>query len=291
MNFSSSHPLVLFLYFVVMICFGFINRSPEFLMISFAGAFGYKCLRRKKHKKSYEFIFYIIVVLIFTIVNMIFSHNGEGVLFFVGDNAITKQSAYSGICTGLAVSSGLCWLSSMCEVMSGEKITYLLSGISPKLAMFVSRSMRLLPSAVRQFKSIYRTQKTIYSGTDRKFKKMYVISRSLSAVLTWMIEDSANASDSMYSRGYGLARHSVFNIFQYEKRDLAMLMGLSYIVALISAAIVFDCVGVYFYPVLSHPGISIVYLIALVLWIVLSAIPFISEICEEYKWKLLKSKI
>ncbi len=291
MNFSCSHPLVLFLYFIIMICFGFINRSPEFLLISFIGAFGYKRVRHKKRKVKYELILYASIVLLFTVVNMLFSHNGEGILFFINDNPITKQSAYSGACMGIALSTGLCWLSSMCDMMSGEKITYLLSKVSPKLAVFTSRLMKALPLARVKFRSIYKVQKTIYSGAERKFKKSYVICRSLSATITWMIEDAADVSDSMYARGFALSHHSSFSKFSFKKWDIVMLIGFALSVFLISASMILDIVGIYFYPVLGYPKISVIYVMVLILWIILSTIPFISKICEEYKWKLLKSKI
>lgn len=290
MNFSESHPATQFIFFSASICSVILNRNPFFLFFSFAVAFIYRFFQLKHIKIVKELLCYIFITIFFAVLIPLVSHNGKTVLFFIDDNAVTREAIILGLCTGLEISSAICWFSCMSRVMSGEKIIYLMSGIFPRLAVFISGIMKLIPLAKKQYLNIYRSQECIYSGYKSLWKRIYIVIRSFSALITWLIESTADSADSMYARGYGLSGRSSFSIYRFRRFDVVILAVIAYMLPFTAASVIYQTAGAVFYPETVIP-LSAANILTSLLWTILMLIPVITEICEEYKWKLLRSKI
>lgn len=291
MSFSGSHPLTLFLYFSGVICSAILDNNPYFLIMSLFFAFIYRALRLKNSKVLKEALFYVLLTVFFMIFIPLIYHNGKSVLFFLNNNAVTKEAIFHGFCIGIQISTVLCWFSCMSNLMSGEKIIFLFSKISSRTAAFLSRIMRLLPMIKKQFISIYKTQLIIHMGTKTAWDKIYIVIISISALLTWMIENSANASDSMYARGYGLSGRTSFNNYRFRRIDKTVIIITLYTLPFTILSAVTEAIGVKYYPDISFPDFSLITFLVYALWTIILLIPFLTEICEEYRWKLLRSKI
>ncbi|MCM1226767.1 MAG: energy-coupling factor transporter transmembrane protein EcfT [Clostridium sp.] len=291
MCFSGSHPLALFIYFSVVICSAVLDNNPYFLILSLFAAFIYRALIVKNPKVLREALFYVLLTLALTVVLPLFSHNGQTPLFFLNNNAVTKETAFRGFGTGVQISAILCWLSCMSNLMSGDKIIYLISKISSRAAVFLSRLMRFLPMMKRQFKSIHKTQTIIHMGKKNFWYKIYIMAISVSALITWSIEIEANASDSMYARGYGLRGRTSYNSFHFRKIDKTVIIMALYTLPFTILSAVTGAIGVTYYPGIIFPDFSLITFLIYALWTVVLLIPFTTEICEEYRWKLLRSKI
>lgn len=291
MNFSENHPATQFIFFSSSVCSVLLNRNPFFLFLSLAIAFFYRCLQKRSFKIIRELFFYLLLSGFFFILIPLFSHNGKTALFFINDNAVTKEALILGLCTGLELSSVLCWLACMSHVLSGEKIIYLISGISPRLAVFISGIMKFIPLTKQQYIRIYKSQKSIYSGYKSLRKRLYIFFRSFSALITWLIESSADSADSMYARGYGLSGRSTYSIYRFRKSDFIILTAIAYTLPFTAASVIYKTAGITFYPKTIIPGLSVTNILIFLLWTIIMLIPALAEICEEYKWKLLRSKI
>lgn len=291
MCFSGSHPLALFIYFSAVICSAILDNNPYFLILSLFSAFIYRALILKNPKVLREALFYVLLTLALTVILPLFSHNGQTPLFFLNNNAVTKETVFRGFGLGVQISAILCWLSCMSNLMSGDKIIYLISKISSKAAVFLSRSMRFLPMIKRQFKNIHKTQTIIHMGKKSFWDKIYIMAISVSALITWCIEIEANASDSMYARGYGLRGRASYNNFHFRKIDKTVIIMSLYTLPFTILSAVTGAIGVTYYPKIIFPNFSLITFLIYALWIVVLLIPFTTEICEEYRWKLLRSKI
>lgn len=290
MNFSENHPATQFIFFAASICSVILNRNPFFLCSSLVIALLYRYLQKRSFKVIKELLFYILLTGFFTVLIPLVSHNGKTALFFINDNAVTQEAVLLGSCTGLEISSVICWFSCMSHVMSGEKIIYLISGIFPRLAVFISGIMKLIPLGKKQYLNIYRSQKCIYSGYKSLWKRIYIIIRSFSALITWLIESTADSADSMYARGYGLSGRSSFSIYRFRRFDVVILAVIAYMLPFTAASVIYQTAGAVFYPETVIP-LSAANILTSLLWTILMLIPIMTEICEEYKWKLLRSKI
>lgn len=290
MNFSENHPATQFILFSASICSVILNRNPFFLLVSLVIALAYRYIQIRNFKIIKELLFYILLTGFFAVLIPLVSHNGKTALFFINDNAVTKEAILLGFCTGLEISSVICWFSCMAHVMSGEKIIYLISGIFPRLAVFISGIMKFIPLSRKQYLKIYRSQKNIYSGYKSIRKKKYIVIRSFSALVTWLIESTADSADSMYARGYGLSGRSSFSIYRFRRSDAVIISAIAYMLPFTAASVIYRTAGIVFYPEILIP-LSASNIIASVLWTIIMLIPAMTEICEEYKWKLLRSKI
>ncbi len=291
MSFSQMHPLTQFLFFLSAACSALFSREPLFLLVSFVLAFALRCIQIKSIRIFKEMFLFGLLFLATAGAVVLTSHNGKTALFFINENAVTKQSLVFAACTGMKVLDVSCWLVCMAYIMSGEKIVYLLSGVFPRLSVFVSGMMRFLPAIKKQYINIYHIQRCIYSGRKTLRKKVAVVLKSLSALLTWIIESSADSADSMYSRGYGLWGRSSMSIYRFRYADFAIIALSVYALFFTAAAKYFRVSEIKFYPVISLPKSPVANIIIFILWTALMLIPVITEICEEYKWKLLRSKI
>lgn len=290
MNFSERHPATQFIFFSASICSVILNRNPFFLCISLVIALVYRIFQLRSIRILKEIFFYILLTGFLTMLIPLVSHNGKTALFFINDNAVTKEAIFLGFSIGLEFSAVICWFSCMSHVMSGEKIIYLISGIAPRLAVFISGIMKFVPLCRKQYLNIYRTQKNIYSGYKRLRKKIYIIIRSFSALITWIIESSADSADSMYARGYGLSGRSSFSIYRFRRFDVIILAAIVYLLPFTVASVIYRTAGIVFYPETVIP-LSAANILISILWTIIMLIPVVTEICEEYKWKLLRSKI
>lgn len=290
MNFSESHPATQFVFFSASICSVILNRNPFFLFISLAIAFVYRIFQLKNSRAIKELLFYILLTGIFTVLIPLFSHNGKTPLFFINDNAVTREAAILGFCSGLEISAVICWFSCMSHLMSGEKIIYLISGIFPRLAVFLSGFMKFAPLCRKQYLNIYRSQKCIHSGYKSLRKKIHIVISSFSALISWIIESTADSADSMYARGYGLSRRSSFSIYRFRKSDAVILAVIAYTLPFTAASVLYRNAGIIFYPETVIP-LSAANILISAIWTILMLIPVATEICEEYRWKLLRSKI
>ncbi len=291
MNFSRSHPFILFVYFFSVTGFAILNNNPIFMLINFLSAYLFRCVSLKSSKVIKELIFYIFLTLAFTFIIPLFSHNGKTIICFMGDNAITREAFIIGLCNGIKASAILGWVLNFTHLMTDEKLCYLVSKISPRLAISISRLLKFIPAVKKKYRAIHNSQTCLYSYIRGYQSKLYIFTKTFSALITWIIEDSAESLDVMYSRGYGLRKRTTFNRYYFERFDMILLFLFSYLLPFTIYTLKHQEINFIFYPEMIYPKLSAIIILLNILWIILSVIPVITEICEEVKWKLLRSKI
>lgn len=291
MSFSGCHPLTIFIYFCVVITASAVARNPVFLFLSLLFSFVYRCIRQKNIKFVRGMIFYLSLIAFFTLLIPMFSHNGKTALFFVDNNAITAEAIFLGLCVGLKISSVLCWIGCMADLLTSEMIIFLISRISPRFAAFFSRMVRFIPMIKRQFHSIYRSQMSIHPGIKNYRKRFRLGAKSISGLLNWLTDNSADMSDSMYARGYGLSgrKSSESYRFRYTDRYIISFIAFTLLITALRAVLKND--RILYYPETVFPDSSVILVLIYIIWSVLMLMPYLTEICEEYRWKLLRSKI
>ena len=291
--FSRLHPVVNFTYFAAVILFSMIFMHPVFLFISLACSFIYSVYLSGMKAVKFNLLGMIPLMLLITILNPVFNHQGETTLFFINDHGVTFESLFYGACAGIMFVSVIIWFSCYNKVMTSDKFMYLFGRIIPALSLVISMTLRFVPKFKAQLKIVEEGQKCIgrggSQGTIIKMIKNGV--KVISIMITWALENGIETSDSMKARGYGLKGRTSFTLYRFDSRDKKCLM---YILAFIGIVLIgaysgYDTIS--FFPIIIYKKVNLVGILFYFAYTMLCIFPVIVDVKEDMVWKRLRSAI
>lgn len=292
--FATYHPIVNFLYFVMVIGCSMFIMHPVFLALSCMGGLAYYIYLNQWKAVKTALWMMLPVFVISAIVNPLFTHEGVTlILYFKNGNPLTLESILYGLAAGTMLVSVLNWFSCYQVVMTSDKFIYLFGKAIPAMSLILSMVFRFVPKFKNQIEKVSDAQKCI--GRDvtngTALQKARHGTKILSVMTTWALENSVETADSMKSRGYGLRGRNNFSIYRFDTRDkiictMMVLMGL-----LVMGGIVTKTVHFLYYPMIvmneQTPWAILVY----VSYGVLCLLPLLMNVIEDIKWHYLTSKI
>ena len=292
--FSSFHPAVNFLYFVLVIGCSMFVMHPIFLALSVLGGFAYYLYL--KHWKAVKTALWMMlpVFLISAVVNPLFTHEGATILlYFKNGNPLTLESIMFGLGAGFMLISVLNWFSCYQVVMTSDKFIYLFGKAIPAMSLILSMVFRFVQKFKNQIEKISDSQKCI----GRDISNGNAISRArhgmtiLSIMTTWALENSVETADSMKSRGYGLRGRNNFSIYRFDTRDKIMfslmaIMGIAVILGIVTKTVSF-----LYYPLIQMNANGVWAILVYICYGALCLLPVTINVVEDIKWHYLKSKI
>lgn len=221
MGFEYCHPAVNLIYFIA-VMFGMVTfQHPIFLSISFLCAFAYS-IKRNGIKAVFLNISLLPLIVVYAFYYSSYTHFGVTVLKknFIGNN-ITLESLVYGFVLGIIVAGIMIWFSCVYSVFSSDKVVYLFGKVSPRLSLFLSILLRMIPRIKKEAKRINIAQCGIGKGINQGnlFKRMRNCIRIFSILITWTIDSLSSASESMQSRGSNLRGRKAFSIYRFDNRD------------------------------------------------------------------------
>ncbi|MBQ9957342.1 MAG: energy-coupling factor transporter transmembrane protein EcfT [Ruminococcus sp.] len=286
---KEYNPISLTVYFLSVIFIVMFSMNTFIFLLSFLGALtSYIILKGAKEKG-----FMVLILLSFltsSLINPIVSHNGVTVLFVVNDNPITLEAFLYGISAGVMITSVLIMFRIYTELMTSEKLLYLFGGLSPKLALILSMSLRYIPLFGRQIKKVIMAQKASGQYNTESFgDRIKSGARVFSVMVTWALENGVITADSMTARGYGAMKRSRYKSFRFDTADIVLII----------LSIALACVTVYcleatqtlYYPKIVIEMNGLKAYTGLFSFGALVFLPVIAEVKEMIKWKYLKLKI
>lgn len=276
---KNLHPLTLFIYFFFVIFIAIFTFNPLFLFCSLLGALLF-LFALDGTKAIKILVLYFIAIIVLSLSNPLFSHNGATILFFINDSRITLEAFIYGVVASVMIVSVIIWFNCFNKVFDSEKIIYLIGRFFPKIALVFSMVLRFIPRIISEFKNINNAQKSI--NTNR-FKR-YI--GAFSAVITRSMESSIVTSDSMSARGYALKGRTFFHRFRFTAFDAIYTCLFT---ALLFFSLLWQSEVVY-YPYFEIK-LSLLNIYSLIAYMVLTLLPFILELKEVLLWKLSLSKI
>lgn len=282
-EFERYHPLVILIYFALVIVFSMTFIHPVCVVISFTAAMlysvvlgGFKLLRR-------NVVISIPMILLSGAINIFFNRAGDTVIGNAFGNAVTFEALLYGALMGGMVASSVSWFSCFARVMDDDKFTYLFGRLSPTLALILSMTFRLIPQFTRRFKETYNAHRCMKSDKSR----FRLAGDVLQILFAHSLEGAIITSDSMRARGFGRGKRSSFSNYKFTLRDItaliyALTLGTYIFVSAIYRTFEFACV----------PSIVISYNI----WVFMAygallVLPIIIEIKEGLVWKLSRRRI
>ena len=292
--FSGYHPLVNFLYFVLVLLGAMIFMHPLALAISLAGAFTYSVLLSGKKALNFNIKYCIPMMLITALINPAFNHEGITILTYLKNgNPLTLESILYGVAAAAMIVTVIIWFSCYNAVMTSDKFVYLFGRIIPSLSLILSMVLRFVPRFKEQIRVISNAQKCV--GRDVSNGGLIVRAKHglkiLSIMTTWALENAIETADSMKSRGYGLPGRTAFSIFCFDKRDRKALLAIALTGGLTYGGALAGTMYWRYFPSMKGVDIDIVSVLTFLAYGALCLVPVAIQLWEERTWKRLQSNI
>ncbi|WP_419569394.1 energy-coupling factor transporter transmembrane component T [Ruminococcus sp.] len=182
--------------------------------------------------------------------------------------------------------SVILWFSVFNSVFDSEKLIYIFGRFLPRLALLFSMVLHFVPKFILVFKRTLAAQSD-FCGKN-KFKQ-YI--GAFSASVSVMLEGSVQTADSMSARGYGVKKRSFYCRFPFTKADTVFTVLSLGMLTTVLFALATGQLDFLIYPHIEMCDITILSVIGMSAFGVLSFMPFIIELKEELVWKFSLSKI
>lgn len=220
------HPLVIFVYFIIVISLAMTVNNPVCTGISIAGAAALMIRLKGIHNIKKGILTLIPLILVTAVINPLFSHEGLTVLgYFPDGNPLTLESVLYGINMSAVFMSVILWFVSVNEIMTTERIMYVLGRVMPVLALTFSMILKLIPLIRKHIKETREVNRVLCMHADRTVSsRIKEGMESLSSSLTWVLDDSAATADSMKCRGYGMPGRTSYTRYIFTEKDGAWLI-------------------------------------------------------------------
>ncbi|MBQ5951652.1 MAG: energy-coupling factor transporter transmembrane protein EcfT [Lachnospiraceae bacterium] len=281
---GSYHPAVTALFLGAALLFTMLFLHPVTLVLSFAGALLYASLLagwdRVRRGAAMWAPFLILVLLS----NPLLTHRGITPLFILPTgNAVTAESMLFGAASTLMLASVLLWLFCLRTVMGADKWISLFGRIVPALSLLLSMAFRQVPRVAARVRDVRaaqpQTEKKSFLGGVRQMVRV------LSAVTTWMLEESVDRSDAMLARGYGLPGRTSFDRFRFLKRDARMLLLWAALIGGTAAAAFAGAFSYWYYPAVRPLELTAASVPGFLCLAAVFFLPAALHMREERRWK------
>ena len=230
-SFSSYHPVINFLYFVLTLVFTMFFMHPVSLVISLSSSLAYTIYLNGRKAVRFSLLYMLPMMLMAALINPAFNHEGITILTYLpSGNPLTLESVLYGIAAAMMLAAVITWFSCYTAVMTSDKFIYLFGRIIPALSLVLSMTLRFVPKFKVQLHVVSEAQRCV--GRDvsdgsvpQRLRNAVTI---LSIMVTWALENAIETADSMKSRGYGLPGRTAFSIYRFDKRDKDALAWLGF---------------------------------------------------------------
>lgn len=287
-EFPHIHPAVILGYFASVTAFTMCVFHPAFIVISFAASLLCMLLIGRENVLRTLGTEIILFVLI-SIVNPLFSANGSTVIFTYFSRPFTLEALAYGMCAAAVFCGALQWLSCFGALFTEEKFVSLFSEISPSVTLLFAMVLKLIPELRQKLMRIKEDRKRICKGTAESVTgKTGVSAENLSALTGWALESAADTAASMNARGFGSGKRSSYAKYRFRARDAILFAIILLDGGFIAAALLNGDASAVFYPRIDMADAAGTVLAAYAL---LMLLPVIIWISETLKWHISTSKI
>ena len=291
-TFSSFHPLVNFLYFLLVLLFGMCFMHPVCLVISLGSATAYNLYLKGRKGLRFSLRFLLPMMILAAVLNPAFNHEGVTILTYTPNgNPVTLESLIYGAASAFMLAGVVQWFSCYNEVMTADKFVYLFGRVIPALSLVLSMTLRFVPRFTAQLKTVRTAQRCIGrdvsdGGLLQRVKHGVTI---LSILVTWSLENAIETADSMKSRGYGLPGRTAFSIYRFDSRDKLALLWLGFCLWYIVFGWISGGLSFRYYPSIKVADLGPFPLSFMLVYLALCLTPLILNRWEDVKWKHLRS--
>lgn len=292
MRFDSYHPTINLIYFTAAIGLTISFNHPAYVAISYAAAFAYSVKLSGKRAVIFNLCL-VPFTLIYSGWYSYYNHFGVTNLRqnFIG-NEITLEALLYGLQIGFTAITVIMFFSCVFAVFSSDKIVYLFGRVSPKLSLFLSIILRMVPRIKQYGRRINTAQKGIgKSPSQGNLWRRFVNSiRLISILITWTLENFVESSDSMKCRGYSLKGRTSFSIYRFDNRDRSFVIAIFLLLIVTACGWALDQTSIHYNPQIIMTGITFMSYIFYAAYGILLLLPMILQIAGERKFERLRAR-
>ena len=292
--FSAYHPAINALFFVTTIGFSMVLMHPVCLLISFFAACTYLVQLVGAWGAFRKAWMVLPLLLLALILNPAFNNQGVTILTYLpSGNPLTLESIAYGAAAGAMLAAVIVWFSCLNEVISSDKLVYLMGRALPSLGLLLSMILRFVPRFRAQLKEVSRAQTALFGAPERRrlASKLWHGLRVLSITVTWALEHGLEMADSMKSRGYGLSGRTAYSIYRLERRDVWLLAAFLLCGALMFLANYFGATYWRYFPSVKGVWVEGAALAAYAIYALICFMPVLLNAREARRWRRLRSAI
>lgn len=293
LEFARLHPAVNFIYIAAVLTVSMVTLNPWILGISFAASLllgilynGRKMLRRNLMAEVPVFIFTVLL-------QPMFSRSGATPLFYINENAVTREAYVYGVAVAVLLISVIQWCTCAHSLFTSDKFMYLFGRMIPTVGLILSMILRFIPLMRARYQQIHEGQaglgRTASSMSAAARMRLYL--KEISALISWSLEASIETAASMEARGYGMKGRTSYHLYRFRKSDVAAVMLLILLLMTVLSGVIWGGIEVYYLPQLHFSKNAGATAITAGAFILLAGFPLFYEMKGAIKWHCLNSKI
>lgn len=287
-GFADHNPIAATVYFLAVTGIAMFCMDPVILALSLAGALVTFALLCGQGGRSHWYTLGLFLAM--ALINPLVSHNGVTVLFVMNHNPVTLEALLYGVAAAAMVVAVLYWFRCFSCIMTSDKLLYIFGGLSPRLALILSMTLRYVPLFGQQAKKVKQAQTALgLYKEDNLIDSFRGGLRVFSVMVTWALENGIITADSMTARGYGLGKRSRFRLFHWRAGDVLLLTGSLLLAGLALAGV--HARAFTWYPAIAAAPMNALSIAGYGAYGVLTLLPAIIHAKEAIKWRCLISSM
>ena len=290
-RFALLHPATMMAFFIAVIVLTLLSYHPLILGLSFMLAAVSVALYLGVKTLWQSLLWLVPMASVVVLFNTLFNRRGATELVTIGQYTFTFESLFFGLCIALMLASTILWFRLYQEFMTSDRFLYLFAPIAPTMALSIAMVQRWIPLTKNRWQQI-RSANKMMSDNFR------FLTRSLSALMSWSMEDAIEAADSMQARGYGSShsssysekskRRSSFRAYRLTTHDGISLAIITKLALVAGLGIFFSTRELAFFPIFR--GAENLPPAALVAATLIMLYPLFIEGKEQLRWFLSAQK-
>lgn len=290
MRFDSYHPGINLIFFAAVFLCTVMFRHPVYVAISFFAAFLYS-VKIKGVRTLFFNLCLMPMPFLYALYYSLYHHFGTTALRtnIIG-NTVTLEAVLYGLVQGVILVAFIMWSICLLEIVTTDKVVYLLGRVSPKLSLFVTMFLRMLPRLKVQAVKIMTAREGIGQGIGQGniLQRGLHLVKVLSILITWLLENLVETSASMKSRGYSLRGRTSFSIYRFDNRDRMLVIVFFWCLSVMGMAVLFDQTEAYYNPVILLPITSVASIAFYMIYGVFLLLPSILQLIGEQRFKKMR---
>lgn len=221
-----------------------------------------------------SFVGSLTVVALCVVVNPLLNHRGMTVLFYLNENAVTKEAVLYGCYMAVVLLGTIFLFSDFSYVMTSEKIMTMSGKRFPSFSLLFSMILRMVPKAKKDFSQMI----SLHGNRPHVW----------SALLGKTMEDSVERSMAMKAKSYGKNGRTSFYARKWNMGDYVFFAIVCMMSVFVIGKQIMAPALVWFFP-----SIHMEFLPAweILIWILYLGIPIWMYGKEEAAWLLSRRKI
>ena len=221
-RFALVHPATMMAFFASAVVLTLLSYHPLILGLSFVLAAVSVALYLGLKTLWQSLLWLIPMAAIVVLFNTLFNRRGATELVTVGQYTFTFESLLFGLCIAMMLAAVILWFRLYQEFMTSDRFLYLFAPLAPTMALSIAMVQRWIPLTKYRWQQIRSANKMMsgagvenvhtkdesqaHAKRQPSLKTFRSLTRSLSALMSWSMEDAIEAADSMQARGYDSGR-------------------------------------------------------------------------------------